>query len=104
MTWRALAFAGLGLVALGAAAAHAADCPGNPNALGVSRVLALDPQDYPRIGTVQYARTLPLDDHEAGLTFDDGPLPPYTNRLLRGLAEHCVKAPYFIIGRMARGY
>src|ERR1051326_5301378 len=104
MTWGALAFAGLGLVALGAATAHAADCPGNPNALGVSRVLTLDPQDYPRIGTVQYSRSLPLEDHEVVLTFDDGPLPPYTNRVLDVLAEHCVKATYFIIGRMARGY
>ena len=38
------------------------------------------------------------------LTFDDGPLPPYTNRVLDVLAEHCVKANYFLVGRMARGY
>jgi peptidoglycan/xylan/chitin deacetylase (PgdA/CDA1 family) len=94
----------LGLLALGAAAAQAADCPGNPNALGTSRVLSIGPQDHPRIGTVQYQRSLPLEDKEVVLTFDDGPLPPYTNRVLDVLAEHCVKATYFIIGRMARGY
>ena len=38
------------------------------------------------------------------LTFDDGPLPPYTNRVLDMLAENCVKANYFLVGRMARGY
>src|SRR5258708_3461469 len=104
MRWRSFAWAGLGLLALGVAAAQAAECPGNPNALGTSRVLAIDPQDYPRIGTVQYSRSLPLEDREVVLTFDDGPLPPYTNRVLDVLAEHCVKATYFIIGRMARGY
>jgi len=108
MKWHPLAgswaLAGFALLALGAATAQAADCPGNPNALGTSRVLAIDPQDYPRIGTVQYSRSLPLEDKEVVLTFDDGPLPPYTNRVLDVLAEHCVKATYFIIGRMARGY
>jgi peptidoglycan/xylan/chitin deacetylase (PgdA/CDA1 family) len=104
MNWRAVILAGSMLAALGAAHARAADCPGNPNALGTSRVLTIDPQDYPRIGTIQYQRSLPLEDREVVLTFDDGPLPPYTNRVLDVLAEHCVKATYFIIGRMARGY
>src|SRR5262245_56491078 len=103
MNWRALPLAGSMLLALGAGHAHA-DCPGNPNALGVSRVLTIDPQDFPRIGTIQYQRSLPLEDHEVVLTFDDGPLPPYTNRVLDALAEHCVKATYFILGRMARSY
>jgi len=103
MVWRALAFAGLIIIAIGIAAARGAECP-NPNALGTSRVLAVDPQDFPRIGTIQYSRSLPLEDHEVVLTFDDGPLPPYSSRVLDVLAEHCVKATYFIIGRMARGY
>jgi peptidoglycan/xylan/chitin deacetylase (PgdA/CDA1 family) len=103
MVWRALAFAGLIIIAIGIAAARGAECP-NPNALGTSRVLTVDPQDFPRIGTIQYSRSLPLEDHEVVLTFDDGPLPPYSNRVLDVLAEHCVKATYFIIGRMARGY
>ena len=103
MVWRALAFAALGLIGFGAATVQAAECA-NPNALGTSRVLAVDPQDYPRLGTIQYSRSLPLEDHEVVLTFDDGPLPPYSNRVLDVLAENCVKATYFIIGRMARGY
>ena len=32
----------------------AANCPGHPDALGTSRVLALDPTEYPRIGSMQY--------------------------------------------------
>ena len=96
----AFSFALLG----GVATAQAQGCPGNPGALGTSRVLHIDPREYPRIGTVQYQDTLPLNDKEVVLTFDDGPLPPYTNRVLEALAHECVKANYFIVGRMARGY
>jgi peptidoglycan/xylan/chitin deacetylase (PgdA/CDA1 family) len=38
------------------------------------------------------------------LTFDDGPLPPNTTRILDTLAENCVKANYFLIGQMANAY
>src|SRR6202163_2971451 len=84
------------------AAAAAADCPGHPDALGTSRVLVVDPAEHALIGTMQYRETLPLDDHEVVLTFDDGPLPPYTNRVLETLAAECVKATYFLIGRNAQ--
>ena len=104
MLWRTLGLIALMLVALATAKARAADCSGNPNALGTSRVLAIDPRELPRIGTVQYSNSLPLEDKEVVLTFDDGPMPPYTNRVLDVLAEHCVKANYFLVGRMARGY
>ena len=52
---------------------------------------------------MQYAQTLPLGDHEVVLTFDDGPLPRYSNQILDILASQCVKATFFIIGRMAQG-
>jgi peptidoglycan/xylan/chitin deacetylase (PgdA/CDA1 family) len=87
-----------------AAPASAADCPGNPDALGTSRTLVVDPREHPRIGTMQYAETLPLQDHEVVLTFDDGPLPPRSNQVLDILASQCVKATFFIIGRMARSF
>src|SRR5260221_3729982 len=38
------------------------------------------------------------------LTFDDGPLPRYTNRVLETLASECVKATFFMVGQMARAY
>src|SRR5437899_3615593 len=98
-----LAASFLGLFAGGAAAqtAAAADCPGHPDALGTSRILVVDPREHPRIGTMQYAKTLPLADHEVVLTFDDGPLPKYSNQILEILAAQCVKATFFLVGHQA---
>ena len=80
------------------------NCPGHPGALGTSRVLPLDPAQYPRVGHMQYSDTLPLNDKEVVLTFDDGPLPPYSNEILDILASQCVKVTYFMVGEMARSY
>ncbi len=38
------------------------------------------------------------DQRIVALTFDDGPSPPYTERLLDVLAKHDVKATFFLIG------
>jgi peptidoglycan/xylan/chitin deacetylase (PgdA/CDA1 family) len=86
------------------ASGMAASCPGNPHAIGTSRTIAVDPSALPRIGSMQYRNSLPLNDHEVVITFDDGPLPPYTNRILETLAAECVKATYFLVGRMATAY
>ena len=87
---------------LGIGTAGAAECPAD--ALGVSRTLVVDPTEHVRLGSFQYNETLPLKDHEVVLTFDDGPLPPYTNRILDTLASECVKATFFMVGRMVQGY
>jgi len=79
-----------------------AECPAD--ALGTARTLTVDPGLHGRIGTMQYRETLPLDDKEVVLTFDDGPLPPYSTRILDILAEHCVKATFFIVGQQAREF
>jgi peptidoglycan/xylan/chitin deacetylase (PgdA/CDA1 family) len=100
----ALAAAGFAGALARALPAQAADCPGNPNALGTSRVIPIDFADYQRVGTLNYPRSVPLADHEVVLTFDDGPLPPYTNQILATLAAQCVKANYFMVGSMARAY
>lgn len=89
---------------LGIAPAHATDCPGNPHALGTSRTIVVDPKEHPRIGTMQYGETLPLNDHEVVLTFDDGPLPAHTNAILDILAAQCVKATFFLVGRIAKEF
>jgi peptidoglycan/xylan/chitin deacetylase (PgdA/CDA1 family) len=86
------------------AAATAEPCAGNPDALGTSRVLTVSPNDFRRIGSMQYSQSLPLKDHEVVLTFDDGPIPPYTNEVLDTLASQCVKATYFLVGEMAHAY
>jgi peptidoglycan/xylan/chitin deacetylase (PgdA/CDA1 family) len=83
-----------------AAAAQAADCP-RKGALGTSRVMKVDPAIWPQIGRRDFAQTLPLGDHEVVLTFDDGPWPATTPRVLRALARECVRATFFLIGRPA---
>ena len=92
----------LGLLTTASPAALAADCPGHPDALGTSRTLVVDPREHPLIGTMQYRETLPLKDHEVVLTFDDGPLPKYSNQVLQILADECIKATFFIIGQQAK--
>jgi peptidoglycan-N-acetylglucosamine deacetylase len=87
---------------LGIGTADAQECPAG--ALGVSRTLVVDPTEHVRLGSWQYGESLPLKDREVVLTFDDGPLPPYTNRILDLLAAECVKATFFMVGRMVQGY
>jgi hypothetical protein len=80
--------------------AFAGECS-NPNALGTSRTLVIDNTSHPRLGSQQYNETLPLADHEVVLTFDDGPLAPYSNRILDILAGECEKATNFLVGTIA---
>ena len=82
------------------AAGRAADCP-RPGRLGTSRVLAVDAATTPRVGLKSFPQTLPLDDHEVVLTFDDGPWPATTSLVLAALARECVHATFFLIGRSA---
>jgi peptidoglycan/xylan/chitin deacetylase (PgdA/CDA1 family) len=89
------------LISLAAQTASAADCPGHPDAIGTSRTIVVDPRAHPIIGTMQYGKTLPLEDHEVVLTFDDGPLPKYSNQILDILAAHCAKATFFLVGSQA---
>ena len=86
------------------APAQGQDCPGNPNALGTSRVLAVESGEYGGFGVMQYPETVPLRDKEVVLTFDDGPLPPYSEQVLDILAAQCVKATYFLVGAMAHAF
>jgi peptidoglycan/xylan/chitin deacetylase (PgdA/CDA1 family) len=86
------------------APAWAEECPGNPDALGTSRVLALEPGKFARVGIMNYRQSLPLADKEVVLTFDDGPIPRYSLPVLDILAAQCVKATYFLVGSMAREF
>jgi peptidoglycan/xylan/chitin deacetylase (PgdA/CDA1 family) len=80
--------------------ALADDCP-RPDTLGTSRILTVDPATYPRVGLQSFPQTLPLADKEVVLTFDDGPNPPTTKKILDALAKECVKATFFQIGENA---
>lgn len=88
------------LALLCASSAQAANCP-RKDALGTARVLAVDAKAYPRVGLKSFPQTLPLADHEVVLTFDDGPYPPTTSKVLAALAEQCVRATFFMIGKSA---
>src|ERR1700753_3224792 len=79
----------------GMAMADAADCP-RPGALGTGRVLAVDAATTPRVGLKSFPQTLPLDDHEVVVTFDDGPWAGTTPRVLAALAHECVHATFFL--------
>jgi len=89
------------LVALmvGASAAAAAVC--GPDNLGTSRVAEVGTQGGLEVGLKTYPRTIPLADHEVILTFDDGPDATNTPRILKALADECVHATFFEIGRNA---
>jgi peptidoglycan/xylan/chitin deacetylase (PgdA/CDA1 family) len=75
----------------------------HPNALGVARNADIDARDGAVYGSVTKlaAREL-LQPGEVVLTFDDGPLPVVTPRILAALDRHCTKATFFVVGRMAR--
>lgn len=89
------------IVATMPAVAYAADCP-RKDVLGTSRVMLVDPAKYPRVGLKSFPDTLPLADKEVVLTFDDGPYPPTTTKVLAALADQCVQATFFLIGKNAQ--
>lgn len=84
--------------------ALAEECPGNPDAMGTSRTLVVNPAEMPLIGGHQYNKTLALEPKEFVLTLDDGPMPPQTVEALDFLKKECAKATFFLIGRNARTY
>src|SRR6185312_14499507 len=80
-------------------AAAAQTCPQNPNALGTARTLVVDAKTMPRVGRKHFPQTLPLADKELVLTFDDGPWPGTTAKVLDALKKECVHATFFLLGR-----
>lgn len=83
--------------------AAAAPCP-HADALGTSRIMEIDPAATPRVGLKSFPQTLQLADKEIVLTFDDGPLPALTTRLLDILAAECARATFFVVGQNAKMY
>ena len=73
----------------------------NPNALGVARTVEVDTTGGPGFGFEQYKAYDFLLLNEVVLTFDDGPWPGNTGEVLEALAQHCVKATFFPIGKHA---
>jgi peptidoglycan/xylan/chitin deacetylase (PgdA/CDA1 family) len=88
-----------------APAAHSAPpveaCATHDNVLGLSRIVEVDTAGGPLFGRVASGGYDFLKDGEVVLTFDDGPLRPYTRAVLKALEQHCTKATFFMVGRMA---
>ena len=89
----------LAALILGLSAADASDC--GPNKLGTSRVVEVGTRGGLDVGLKTYPQTIPLVDHEVILTFDDGPAAKTTPEILNALADECVRATFFDIGRNA---
>jgi peptidoglycan/xylan/chitin deacetylase (PgdA/CDA1 family) len=83
-----------------AAAKPAIPCA-NPNAMGVSRVVEIDTTGGPGFGSQHFKTFDFLRDHEVALTFDDGPWPNNTQAVLKALADQCLRATFFPIGKHA---
>jgi peptidoglycan/xylan/chitin deacetylase (PgdA/CDA1 family) len=90
--------------AASAPASHLAAPPcDNPDALGVSRVVEIDTTGGPGFGSENLKGLDFLRDHEVVLTFDNGPWPT-TPAVLKALADQCVQATFFSIGKRAAYY
>jgi len=90
------------LLAQSALAAPVVDsCATRPDVLGLSRIIEVDAAKGPMFGPSPHSAFDVLGDREVILTFDDGPLRPYTMQVLRALEAHCTKATFFMVGRMA---
>jgi peptidoglycan/xylan/chitin deacetylase (PgdA/CDA1 family) len=85
------------IVAAGLGGASAAEC--GPDKLGTSRVVEVGARGGLAVGLKTYPKTIALADHEVILTFDDGPDEFTTPQILRALADQCVRATFFVIGR-----
>jgi peptidoglycan/xylan/chitin deacetylase (PgdA/CDA1 family) len=83
-----------------APAAAAQKCD-NPKAWGVERVVQIDTTGAPGFGFEHFKAYDFLKDKEVVLTFDDGPWPANTERVLKALADECTKALFFPIGQHA---
>lgn len=84
-------------------AADEGTCP-RAGTLGVSRTVEIDTTGGPGFGMEHYKAYDFLQDKEVVLTFDDGPQKYTTEAVLKALADECVKATFFSIGKMALGY
>lgn len=80
-----------------AMAATAAEPTCGADALGTARTLTLK-REAGAWGTAQHAAVPGLAPGEIVLTFDDGPRPASTPVVLKALADHCVKATFFMNG------
>lgn len=82
--------------------AAAGTCPTDPRAPAHTPTVALPTRGGATYGSMQYKTAAPLGPKEIALTFDDGPNPEVTPRMLAILDRHCIKATFFMVGIYAQ--
>jgi peptidoglycan/xylan/chitin deacetylase (PgdA/CDA1 family) len=83
-----------------------ADECGRPNGSGVVKVVEINAAGGPVYGEITAFTKAPppLKPKEVVLTFDDGPVPWVSDSVLDSLDRYCVKATFFVVGRVAIAY
>jgi peptidoglycan/xylan/chitin deacetylase (PgdA/CDA1 family) len=72
-----------------------------PGGMGLARIVEIDTPGGPGFGFEHFKQYDFLRDKEVVLTFDDGPWPGNTPAVLKALADECLKATFFEIGKHA---
>jgi peptidoglycan/xylan/chitin deacetylase (PgdA/CDA1 family) len=72
-----------------------------PDGMGLARIVEIDTTGGPGFGFEHFKQYDFLRDKEVVLTFDDGPWPDNTPAVLKALADECLKATFFEIGKHA---
>jgi hypothetical protein len=72
-----------------------------PGGMGLTRIVEIDTSGGPGFGFEHFKQYDFLRDKEVVLTFDDGPWPGNTPTVLKALADECLKATFFEIGKHA---
>ncbi|HEY1084744.1 MAG TPA: polysaccharide deacetylase family protein [Prosthecobacter sp.] len=75
----------------------------DPVAMGASLAVESLPRELPADFKTVYTRC-EIPERVIALTFDDGPHPEYTPRLLDYLRERNIKATFFMVGRNVRAF
>ena len=70
----------------------------------LARTIEIDTTGGPGFGFEHFRQHDFLRNKEVVLTFDDGPWPDNTPKVLEALANHCTKAIFFPIGKHASYY
>ena len=72
-----------------------------PGGMSLARIVEIDTTGGPGFGFEHFKQYDFLRDKEVVLTFDDGPWPGNTPAVLKALADECLKATFFEIGKHA---
>jgi len=82
---------------------NAASCRGGKG-IGVHRTINLNTAGGKRYGSSHGRNKDFLRPKEVVLTFDDGPVPSITPKILHELDKHCAKATFFMVATMAKNH